>query len=249
MDYTVATKPIAILKAGEAYPSMVETQGDYEDWIRAAIGAAASAVKVVDARTADPLPESNQFAGAVITGSHAMVTDREPWSETLKQWTVRAVRDGLPILGICYGHQLLAHALGGEVEQRPQGVEIGTVTVACTERANVDPLFADVPERFLAQTVHWQSVTRLPDGAVRLARSDADQNHAFRYGENAWGVQFHPEYSAEIMGAYVDVLAKQLTKQGLDAVELRRLVKPSTEAPSILSAFARYATSQLLSGR
>lgn len=237
----MAITPIVILKAGEAFASMVATQGDYEDWIREAIGDVSGEIEVVDARTADRLPDSGRLAGAIITGSHAMVTDWEPWSEALMQWTAEAARGGLPILGICYGHQLLAQALGGEVARRPQGVEIGTVAVTRTARAHVDPLFANIPERFLAQTVHWQSVIRIPDGATLLARSEAEQHHAFRYGDSAWGVQFHPEYSAEIMGAYVDVLATQLTTEGLEAPALRRSVKPTPDARSVLPAFARYA--------
>src|SRR3546814_6485680 len=93
-----------------------------------------------------------------------------------------------------YGHQLLAHALGGEVGDNPNGRKMGTVAVDLLPAAADDPLFTGLPDRFLAQATHQQSVLRAPEGATVLARSDHDDCHAFRWGEAAWGVQFHPEF-------------------------------------------------------
>src|SRR5688572_21533998 len=72
-------------------------------------------------------PSREGFAGTIVTGSGAMVTDRHEWSERSAQWLRDAAHDGMPLLGICYGHQLIAHALGGEVDYHPAGREMGTV--------------------------------------------------------------------------------------------------------------------------
>ncbi len=185
--------PILILKTGSTHAPIRERLGDFEDWIAAGLRAGGADVVVHDATAGDaPPPAHGAVAGVVITGSHAMVSEREPWSEALVPWLQAAVQAQTPVLGICYGHQLLAHALGGEVDHHPEGVEIGTVTVELQGAAASEPLLGDLPETFPAQAVHWQSVRRLPPGALLLAGSAHEAHHAFRVGERAWGVQFHP---------------------------------------------------------
>jgi GMP synthase (glutamine-hydrolysing) len=114
-----------------------------------------------------------------------------------------AVASGLPILGVCYGHQLLAHALGGRVDYHASGREIGTVGIERLPAAEQDALLAAVPQQFSAHASHQQSVLELPAGAVTLARSAHDPNHAVRYAPRVWGLQFHPEFSVEIMRGYL----------------------------------------------
>ncbi len=104
--------------------------------------------------------------------------DRVPWSEVLAAWVAEAVPMGIPVLGVCYGHQLLAHALGGEVDYHPAGPEVGTVPVRLTPAARTDPLFARLPETFYAHATHAQSVLRLPAAAVHLAGNDYEPHHA-----------------------------------------------------------------------
>lgn len=121
--------------------------------------------RCLDARTSPALPNPADIAGVVVTGSHAMVSERAAWSERLGQWLKRCVDAEVPVLGICYGHQLLAHALGGRVGDHPAGLEIGTHAVELTPAARQDPLFAALPESFPAQFVHRQSALELPPGA------------------------------------------------------------------------------------
>jgi GMP synthase (glutamine-hydrolysing) len=188
------------------------------------------------------LPRPPQgYAGVVLTGSHAMVSEREPWSEALVPWLRAAVEAGTPVLGICYGHQLLAHALGGEVTHHPDGVEIGTVTVERHAVSEGDPLLGGLPNRFPAQAVHWQSVRRLPADAVLLAGSAHEAHHAFRVGERAWGVQFHPEFSDEALRAYLDGLGEMLAKEGRDAAQITDALRPTPDAASVLPRFAQLA--------
>ncbi|MGO4779447.1 glutamine amidotransferase, partial [Lysobacter sp. 2RAB21] len=145
---------------------------------------------VINVEHGEQLPSREGFAGAIVTGSGAMVTDRAPWSERSADWLREAAHAHLPLFGICYGHQLLAHALGGEVGNHPGGREMGTIGLEPPTSAEHDPPFRGLPSQFPAQATHLQTVLRAPDGATVLARSAHDACHAFRWGDHAWGVQF-----------------------------------------------------------
>lgn len=196
-------KPLLIVKLGDTHADIAATLGDFEHWFIDGLGPITRPVQVVDPRQGEPLPDAATLAGAILTGSHSMVSEREPWSEQTAHWLRQAVPAGLPVLGVCYGHQLLAHAMGGEVDYHPQGIELGTISVELAPEAQTDPLLQGLPATFGAQSAHRQSVRRLPDGAVPLAGNPFEPHHAFRIGPQAWGVQFHPEFSAAATQAYV----------------------------------------------
>lgn len=240
MSQPDAARPLLIIKTGDTFPHLVaQSGGDFEDWVRARMGNAAPPIRVVDARHGGPLPTPHAVAGAVVTGSHAMVSDREDWSEALGAWLALAVRQQTPVLGICYGHQLLAHALGGEVGYHPAGLEIGTVEIQTMPAAADDALLAALPGRFAAQVVHHQSVRTLPAGAVRLAGNAHEPHQAYRVGACAWGVQFHPEFHADAMRGYIDALQPTLADTGRDARALQTAVRETPDAAALLARFAQ----------
>jgi GMP synthase (glutamine-hydrolysing) len=181
-------------------------------------------------------PAPDGLAGVVVTGSSAMVSEREPWSEAAAAWLADAVASATPVLGICYGHQLLAHGLGGRVAQNPQGREIGSVEVSPLPAADGDALLGG--DAFRAQTSHVEAVLELPPGATRLATTALDPNHAFRVGETAWGVQFHPEFDADIMRGYLAARRDAVVAEGLDPDGLVATVGPAPRATAVLRRFA-----------
>ncbi|MFB6079515.1 MAG: type 1 glutamine amidotransferase [Haloferacaceae archaeon] len=134
------------------------------------------------------LPDGFAFDGVIITGSRVSVYDDEEWIPPLVEYVGAAADRGLPTLGVCYGHQVLAEALGGRVAGMGE-YEIGYRSV---ERVADDPLFEGVDEEFTVFTTHQDAVVDLPPGADLLAENDYGV-HAFRKG-HCWGVQFHPEY-------------------------------------------------------
>jgi GMP synthase (glutamine-hydrolysing) len=133
------------------------------------------------------LPETYDYDGVVITGSRASVYWDEPWIRSLLEWVEGAADRNLPMLGVCYGHQVLAEALGGRVEDMGE-YEIGYRTV----EHRGGELFAGIDDSFTVFTTHSDAVVELPPGAELLAENEYGV-HAFRAG-HAWGVQFHPEY-------------------------------------------------------
>jgi GMP synthase (glutamine-hydrolysing) len=234
-------KPLVIVKTGSTVPAVAQRRGDFECWITAGLGVASSRVRVVCVAHGEALPEFNEVAGAVVTGSSAMVTDREPWSLRAAAWLADAVAAEVPVLGICYGHQLLADALGGTVARNPRGREIGTVDVMLTTAAREDALLGEFPGPLRVQTSHLESVVELPPAALHLASSLLDPNHAFRIGPTAWGVQFHPEFDADIMRGYLGARREEVLAEGLDVEALELGVEDGPDGFAVLQRFAEIA--------
>lgn len=235
-----ASAPFLIVETGRPVPSM-QRYGRFPHWIRVAAGLEAADTDVVEAAAGQALPDPAAYAGVLVTGSAAFVTDREDWSERSADWLRGAVRAGVPVFGICYGHQLLAHALGGEVAYNPAGRESGTVTLELEPPAREDPLFAAMPARFLAHATHLQTVLQPPPGAAVLAHSAQDRCHAFRWGECAWGVQFHPEFATHHMLGYVRARADCLVRHGRCPKTVAREITAAPQSRRLLQRFVRLA--------
>lgn len=229
---------VLVIKAGSTLPGIRARRGDFESWIAHGMQLAQDAVEVVAVAEGALLPDPGAPAGVVVTGSSSMVSAREPWSERTGAWLASAVRAGTPVLGICYGHQLLAHALGGRVGPNPRGREIGTIRLRFAPEARQDALLGALPARALAHATHLEAVLELPLGARRLAESDVDPNQAFAIGARAWGVQFHPEFDADVMRGYLEGRRAALRDEGLDADRLLAEVRETPEAAALLRRFA-----------
>ncbi|MBM4182009.1 MAG: glutamine amidotransferase [Betaproteobacteria bacterium] len=229
---------LLIVKVGETFPDLARTLGDFDDWVAAGLGLPAATIRVVDPRRMAALPDPAACAGVVMTGAHAMLTEQAPWMLRLADWLRRVVAAEVPFLGICFGHQLLAQALGGRVDYHPGGREIGTVDIELLQAAADDALFAGLPGRFAAHAVHAQTVTALPAGAVRLAANAFEPSHAFRCGRRAWGIQFHPEFDVARMRGYVGRLADAVRAAGRDPALIRRDLAEAPVAAELLPRFA-----------
>ncbi|PJC87465.1 GMP synthase [Vibrio sp. HA2012] len=211
---------LLIVNVGSAPEEQLIKYGDFEQWAQQAIGETELNVVFHDGIHC-PLPDYSSLSGVIVMGSLSMVTDRESWMLKLSKQLIELSAQNVPLLGICFGHQLIAYTFGGDVGYNPNGLEIGSVPLTCLPACKNDPIFSMLPDRFEAQTVHYQSVLALPPGAVHLAQSQLDKNHAFRVGKCAWGVQFHPEFSAEIM--------RDMLNNFRDTLDKDELIKKSSQ--------------------
>ncbi len=220
-------------------PDLVARRGDFEEWIAQGLGLPRTATAIVDVTKDESLPSPEAVHGVIISGSHAMVTEHLAWSERTAQWLRDAVKTGLPILGICYGHQLLAYALGGEVGDNPNGREFGTVDVHL--HANGDPLFDGFTSPIQAHVSHTQSVLTLPEGARVLAASALEPHAAVVFAPQTWGVQFHPEFDADIVRTYIHAYADILRAEGQDPEQRLTTCRDTPLGTMLLRQFARLA--------
>ena len=188
----------------------------------------------------ESLPSQSEVDAVIITGSPAMVTDQLPWMENLANWLRLVFHKNTPILGICFGHQILSYALGGVVDYHPKGRELGMVDVSKTEMASDDLLFKNLPPRFGAHVSHKQTVIKLPKNAVLLAGNAFEPHHAFRVGKCAWGLQFHPEFSARIISEYIRYFSRELDQEKIDVVALLCTIQETPEATSVLQNFFNF---------
>ncbi|RUL73580.1 glutamine amidotransferase [Dyella choica] len=233
-------KPVLIIRTGQAPESIRARHGDFPHWFRLGAQLAPQRLRVVNVAAGEALPSPQEIAGALITGSAAMVTDRAPWSEQTAGWIRSAMDIDLPLLGVCYGHQLMAHALGGRVDYLPGGREIGTLPIELLPDAAQDELTTFLPTQFRAHTTHEQSVLEVPRDAKVLAHSARDPHHLIRYGQNAVSVQFHPEFNADVMRAYIQRKHHDMRREGFDPHRAYRQVAATPLARRLLKMFSRH---------
>lgn len=232
-------KPLLIVRTGRAPDVIHARHGDFPRWFQLGLRLRSPSLRVIDVERGDDLPSPATLGGAVITGSASMVTEKLAWSERTAGWIRDAMDIDLPLLGVCYGHQLMSHALGGRVDYLPGGREMGTVPLTLHGEASDDALAASLPETFVAHTTHEQSVLELPRGASSLARSKRDPHHLVRYGRHAVSMQFHPEFSAEVMRAYIRRRHDVLDSEGLAPADMLAAVVPTPHATRLLRGFVR----------
>ncbi len=215
-DYTAAMRTdlprLLILQAGSTHPDVIRAMGDYDAWFAGAFVGGPDRCAVIRP-DADALPAApGAWGGIVITGSSASVRDEAPWMRRTADFCLAAADRGVPVLGVCFGHQLLGEALGGRVERNPAGPERGTVRVRLTAEGRVDPLFAGLPALLEVQATHQDALLEPPTaaGVVRLAENENTAWQAFARGPIRC-VQFHPEMTGRRLAAILAARGREGT--------------------------------------
>jgi GMP synthase-like glutamine amidotransferase len=192
-----------------------EPPGTLDSWLPAA----GLELDVVAPWKGDALPErvTEHAALVVMGGPQQAFDDRSAaWLRATKDLLRAAVRDDVPVLGICLGGQLLAEATGGRVGPGEHGIEAGARLVAKRDAGWDDPLFRDVPFTPTVFQWHEDAIVTLPPGALLLAASPKYENQAFRVGARAYGVQFHIEPRAETLRHWATDYSARVVEAGLD---------------------------------
>jgi len=237
MQNGLSTARLLIVQTGSTH-----LHGDYPRWFERALGFQMPVLRADEGERLGQALERERPRGIIVSGSPLSVTDRAPWMLELGDDLLRVGAQGTPVLGVCFGHQLLARAAGGEVVQNPRGREIGTVRVQLTEAGRKDVLFASWADRpeIEVQATHLDAVDPLPSGARVLASNENTAAQAYRLSETVAGVQFHPELWAEAMRDLILSRRDKLAAEGRDAEAIARQVR-EVEAGALLRAFAKQA--------
>ncbi|MFL5319189.1 MAG: glutamine amidotransferase [Myxococcaceae bacterium] len=207
---------VLLLKAGDANNAVRTALGDYDRWFVQTIGQSNVHFDVVHAHLNQKLPEQPKDWDAVImTGSPLSVTEPAEWMRRSADFMRNAAEKKVPVLGVCFGQQLLAWSLGGQVIRNPEGREIGTITVALTREGQSDPLFKDLPAEFAVQATHEDIVEAPMQGVEILAHNANTKMQAMRVGNYLRGVQFHPEAQADTMAALIKARAEKLEAEAV----------------------------------
>lgn len=206
-------KRIAILETGAPPPSLAETHGDYPAMFRALLGDG-YAFETFRAQAGE-WPEPEAFDAAVITGSAAGVYEEAPWIAGLLDW-IRAARGRTRLIGICFGHQAMAEALGGRVERSDRGWGVGLHRYEVVSR---EP-WMDPPAATVAVPVsHQDQVVEAPADARVFLRSGFTPFAGLAWGEDAVSLQGHPEftpaYAAELTAGRRDRIGADLVDPAL----------------------------------
>ena len=231
-------KNLLIIKTGDTFPEIKAAHGDFEDMFASSLEGIYVDITVYDARDQQPLPELANFQGVIITGSHSMSTDCESWSERLLPYIKEMLATKTPTLGVCYGHQLMAKALGGEIDFHPEGPQAGSTEITLTEAGKADRLLGESPITFKVNAGNSQRISKLPNEAVVLAGNDFEPHQAIRFGETMWGLQFHPEFNRSVTCDYIDRTTDVLTRHGRHAENIKASCINTRESKGILRNFA-----------
>lgn len=232
--------PLCILLTGDVPAAIINETGNFDAMFLRMADYAGLETRVLAVARGERPDTPDRYCGVIVTGSPAMVTDREPWSEECGAWLCRAVATGARVFGVCYGHQLLAQSLGGAADYHPLGMEVGTRTVTLCPEAAAHPLTPALPGRFPVNLVRSQTVTSPPPGATVLAFSEDDPYQMLSYGPHALSMQFHPEFDRAVTRRYVDLIAGTENREERIRRKRIRLGEPVRETPEAASLLQRF---------
>lgn len=173
----------------------------YTKWFANALGMSPDRFRTVNAID-EGLPLTVPESGIIIGGSSFGVYDQLPWMQRLQEF-IRAMADQQkPTLGVCFGHQIVAAALGGTVERGSKGREFGPTQVILTPEGQADPLYRGLPSTLRVAMTHGDVVIRIPqDAAIVLAENPTYSNQSLAFGTNVRTTQFHPEMTGGILAS------------------------------------------------
>jgi len=236
---------IAILETGRINAEIADRFPRYPDMFRQLFAQTAgddltfTEVAVIDGDMPDPVDE---YDGYLVTGSAAGVYDSYKWIAPLMDFIRAAHAADKPLVGICFGHQVIAHALGGHAEKWHGGWGLGVYDVALRDT----PAWMPARDSVKLIHIHQDQVVRLPEGATRLGSTDFCENAAYYIGDNVFCMQGHPEferdYTAALMAARTDSMGAGPVADATQSLDSGH--EGVTIAGWIVNFFIRHAASR-----
>jgi GMP synthase (glutamine-hydrolysing) len=195
-------KNILIIKCGDTYESVKTKAGDFDEMVINRSNLPRNVFKVYEIHKGEKPRHPSEYIAAIITGSHSNIDEKNQWTKQLKDWIITARYSNIPVLGICFGHQVIAEALGGKVEKSAKGINIGYEKITLTPAGNEDPLFKNIKDDLITFKSHQYYLTKTPPESIVLAKNNAGGIESFKTGK-IYGVQFHPEFTKETLEEYI----------------------------------------------
>ena len=225
---------IGILETGRTPPDLIGAYGSYADMIRGLLTSADPGLEfVVYPVLEDQFPDSPDACdGWVITGSRHGVYENLPWMLRLQDLLRTLVAARRPVVGICFGHQILAQALGGRVEKSAKGWGVGIHEYPLTM---VPPLLDGAPPALKLSAMHQDQVVELPPSATVVASSEFCPNAVLVYGDTALSFQGHPEFGIPFEADLV-ALRRGLIPEPLADAALADLKQESAKTDAAVAA-------------
>lgn len=211
---------IGILETGKVGSELLERHGPYPNMFLNLLRKADPDAEIVtyDIVSKSDIPTSPHVVdGWIITGSKHGVYDDIPWIEPLKDFLREAYAAKAPIVGVCFGHQILAEALGGRVEKSHKGWGCGVHQYTLDAR---EPWMGEGSDNLAIHAMHQDQVVEKPAGARVIASSEFCEFAGLAYGDTAFSIQPHPEFNAGFAGDLVkarrgDVIDHDVADAGL----------------------------------
>ncbi len=190
------TKRILILEMGPLPEDVQKHYPQYAPFFEALLAHDALEFTSLNIYAGDPLPEPQDYDGYIITGSKHGVYENLPWMLSAQEFIRATAKARIPMIGICFGHQIMAQAMGGEVIKSPKGWGLGVLTYDVSPNSYAGKM----PEEMQFNAVHQDQVVKKPDDAEVFASSDFCEYAGLIYGGDkpyAISIQPHPEFDAE----------------------------------------------------
>jgi len=224
---------ICLYIVGQPPAEIRARHGDFVDMFARIGGLARRGFDVVDGPV-DPAPKPAQFSGLIISGSAASVLDSEAWMDDAVDLIGSFASAGRPVLGVCFGHQLIAKAFGGSVRRADVGLMSSTWSIELTAAGERDPLFRDLPPAIETNFSHRDEI--VPSDELTVLANGPHSIAAIGVGDCVRGVQFHPEFSAAEARAYVDYRSGELGDASAE------LAAKASDTPGAISAVENFLT-------
>ena len=238
---------IGILETGKVPELLSEQHGDYPQMFERLLRSADPRLEFAVYHVTDgEIPHSvNECDAWLVTGSRHGVYDPLPWIEPLKGFLRDAYREGVPIVGICFGHQILAEALGGKAEKSDKGWGLGVQRYNVHRRPH---WMTGVDGEFSLYALHQDQVTRLPEDAEVVAGSEFCPYAVLTYRDKAISIQPHPEFQPAYLRDLIEVRRSRVIPQADADAALKSLDAP-IQTRQVARWIVRFLKERLVPGR